>query len=276
MDAAARIAVSSWSLHRLLGVTHPHDPQTDAVGRREETFGPAGVELLGLPELVARHGIRRLEICSFHLPSREGAYLDELKAACASSGVVLQTLLIEAGDLSDPLTAGRDRRWIGGWIETAARLGAENARIIAGKQQPTPEALDLSARNLLQLAVDHAGAPVRLVTENWFALLPSPAEVNWLLDATEGRIGLNGDFGNWTGPSKYEALAAIFGRASICHAKAGFAGGVLDADDYGRCLAAAEGAGYSGPYTLIFDSAAPGEWTGIEIERDFIAARLAK
>ncbi|MBX3529846.1 MAG: sugar phosphate isomerase/epimerase [Rhizobiaceae bacterium] len=274
MQPHKRIAVSSWSVHRLLGTTHPHDLGTDAIGRREETFGPARIDLLDLPALVAQHSVGRLELCSFHLPSREPAYLAEMKAACASAGVILQTLLIEAGDLSDPATAERDRRWIGGWVDVAAGLGAENARIIAGKQKPTAEALALSAKNLRQLADDHAGSPVRLVTENWFALLPSPREVHQLLDAAEGRIGLNGDFGNWTGPGKYEALAAIFGRASICHAKASFAGGAMDAEDYGRCLEAAEGAGYSGPYTLIFDNDAPDEWAGIAIERDFISHRL--
>lgn len=275
MQAHPRIAVSSWSVHRLLGVTYPHDLGADAVGRREETYGPARLDLLDLPAQAARHGIGRLEICSFHLPSRDPAYLDELKAALAGAGVTLQTLLIEAGDLSDPATAQRDRRWISGWVEVATRLGAGNARIIAGKQKPTPEALALSANGLTRIADDHAGSPVRLVTENWFALLPTPNEVHRLLDATEGRIGLNGDFGNWTGPGKYEALAAIFGRASICHAKASFSGGAMDAEDYVRCLAAAEGAGYSGPYTLIFDNDAPDEWAGIAIEREFITSRLA-
>ncbi|MBX3684153.1 MAG: hypothetical protein KF731_16145 [Thauera sp.] len=49
----------------------------------------------------------------------------------------------------------------------------------------------------------------------------------------------------------------------------------MDAEDYGRCLQAAEGAGYSGPYTLIFDNDSPDEWDGIAIERDFITQRLA-
>lgn len=270
-----RIAVSSWSLHRLLGVTFPHDLETNTIGPREETFGPANAELIDLPQLVAGHGIGRLEICSFHLPSRDPEYLADLKAACQAAGIGLQTLLIEAGDLSDPATADRDAAWISGWVEVAAELGAENARIIAGKQKPERAAVDLAAARLREIAARNAGSPVRLVTENWFDLLPTPDEVHYLLDRTDGQIGLNGDFGNWSGPDKYDHLASIFGRASICHAKASYRDGIMDDADYGRCVDIAEAAGYAGPYTLIFDSDRPGEWTGIEEEKAFILDRIA-
>lgn len=270
-----RFAVSSWSLHRRLGTTHPHDLDSDTVGPAQHTYGEGEIDLLDLPAEAAAHGIRRLEICSFHLPSREGAYLSELRSALTEAGVTMQTLLIEAGDLSDPRTAARDTDWIDGWIGVAEELGAEHARIIAGKQKPTREALELSARGLNELARRHTGSAVRLVTENWFDLLSTPEHVDWLLDATQGRIGLNGDFGNWSGAGKYDALARIFGRASICHAKASFEGGRIDTRDYARCVEVAERAGYAGPYTLIFDSPAPGEWEGVSIERALIGDLLA-
>jgi sugar phosphate isomerase/epimerase len=275
MDIRSRFAVSSWSLHRLLGVAYPHDLETDAVGPREETFGPARAELLDLPALVAENDIGRLEICSFHLPARDTPYLGELKSALADAGVALQTLLIEAGDISDPATADRDAAWISGWVDVAAELGAENARIIAGKQKPSKDALDLSAAKLVEIAGRNSGSGVKLVTENWFDLLPTPKEMHYLLDATDGLIGLNGDFGNWSDPRKYEWLGAIFGRASICHAKASFANGKMDAEDYGRCVDVAEAASYLGPYTLIFDADRPDEWSGIAEERTFIMDRLS-
>lgn len=275
MSIEDRFAVSSWSVHRLLGMTHPHDLESHAVPPAQPTFGPGSITLLDLPAQVAANGLKRLEICSFHFPSRERAYLAELKHALASAGVRLQTLLIEAGDLSNPATATRDLDWIAGWVEVANEIGAEHARVIAGKQKPTPEALALSARGLNELARRNAGSPVKLVTENWFDLLSAPGHVNRLLDVTEGRIGLNGDFGNWSAPGKYDALAQIFGRASLCHAKASFAAGAIDADDYGRCVDVAEAAGYEGPYTLIFDSESPGEWEGVAIERALIRDRLA-
>jgi len=271
---AERIAVSTWSLHRLMGTTYPHDLTTDALGPMTETYGPVGESLLDLPAALHNHGYHRMELVSFHLPSREPTYLDELKGSLRDSGVGLQTLLIDAGDVTDPVHGARDQAWIARWIETANALGAEHARIIAGKQKPTREALDRSVAALRSLADGNAGSSVRLTTENWFDLLPSPAEVDYVLDKLGGRVGLLGDFGNWKGPGKYADLGKIMGRSELCHAKASFTGGVLDADDFGKCVDLSEAAGYAGPYTLIFDSETPGEWHGLGIERDFIVNRV--
>jgi len=272
-DISDRFAVSTWSLHRHLGVTYPHNLDSPEIGPYTETYGEGSQSLLDIPSAIANHGINRLEICSFHIRSRDPIYLGELRDAMKTVGVTLQTLLIEAGDISDPLTSARDVDWIASWVDTANLLGAERARVIAGKQAPTPDALELSAKSLLELA-DRNSGPVRLVTENWFDLLPAPAQVHALLDRLDGRVGLNGDFGNWSGPGKYAELQSIFPRAEICHAKGQFIDGDLDEADYGACVDAAEAAGYTGPYTLIFDSEIPGEWAGIEAEKRFIEERL--
>jgi sugar phosphate isomerase/epimerase len=270
--AADRIAVSTWSLHRLLGMTYPHDLNTTEIGPMEETYGEGEESLLGLPSVLANHGYHRLEIVSFHLRSRDPVYLGELRDQLKIANVRLQTLLIDAGDISHPEHGARDQRWIASWIEIANELGAENARIIAGKQKPTRDALDRSVKALAALAQGNAGSSVRLVTENWFDLLAEPAHVHYLLDKLDGRIGLLGDFGNWSGPNKYPDLKSIFGRAELCHAKANFIDGDLDETDYGACVRLAEEAGYRGPYTLIFDSEIPNEWHGLSIERDFITS----
>lgn len=268
-----RIAVSTWSLHRLLGTVYPHDLTTSEVGPETPTYGDGEESLLGLPSVLANHGYHRLEIVSFHLRSRDKVYLGELRDQLKVSDVRLQTLLIDAGDISHPEHGARDQKWIAGWIEVANELGAENARIIAGKQKPTRDALDRSVKALAALADGNAGSSVRLVTENWFDLLAEPAHVHYLLDKLEGRIGLLGDFGNWGGDNKYSDLKSIFGRAELCHAKASFIDGDLDEADYGACVTLAEEAGYKGPYTLIFDSEIPGEWHGLATERDFITSR---
>ncbi|KKB08756.1 sugar phosphate isomerase/epimerase family protein [Devosia chinhatensis] len=273
-DPKSRIAVSTWSLHRLLGATYPHDLSTDAVSDGEDTYGEGEESLLGLPSVLANHGYERLEIVSFHLRSRDPIYLGELRNQLKVSGVTLQTLLIDAGDITDPLVGERDTRWIAGWLEVANELGAENARIIAGKQSTSTEALERSVRAFRQLLAANAGSNVRLVTENWFDLLSTPEAVHVLLDQLDGEVGLLADFGNWTGPDKYAGLESIFPRASLCHAKAGFIDGRLDEADYGLCIAAAEEAGYTGPYTLIFDAPEPSEWSGLAEERDFILSRI--
>lgn len=273
-QSADRIAVSTWSLHRLLGTTYPHDLTTSAIGPGEDTYGEGSESLLGLPSVLANHGYHRLEVVSFHMRSRDSIYLAEFKDQLRVSEVTLQTLLIDAGDITHPENGARDEAWIAGWIEVASELGAENARIIAGKQKPTRANIDHSVAALKRLAAGNAGSSVRLVTENWFDLLSTPETVHEVLDRLEGQVGLLGDFGNWGGESKYEDLASIFARAELCHAKASFAHGQLDEADYGACVGAAEEAGYKGPYTLIFDADQPHEWAGLALERDFILSLI--
>lgn len=274
VDNNSRIAVSTWSLHRLLGSTYPHDLTTNEIGDEDETYGEGEESLLGLPSTLANHGYHRLEIVSFHLRSRDPVYLGELRDQLRVSNVTLQTLLIDAGDMTDPVNGARDTRWIAGWIDVANMLGAENVRIIAGKQPYSSDALDRSVIGFRELLAANAGSPLRLVTENWFDLLATPEAVHTLLDRLDGEVGLLADFGNWTGPDKYAGLASIFPRAELCHAKASFSNGRMDEADYGQCVGIAEEAGYTGPYTLIFDADAPSEWAGLSEERDFILSRL--
>ena len=54
--SADRIAVSTWSLHRLLGMTFPHDRTTTEVGAMQETYGEGEESLLGMPSVLANHG----------------------------------------------------------------------------------------------------------------------------------------------------------------------------------------------------------------------------
>ena len=186
-------------------------------------------------------------------------------------------MLVEDGDLSNPETAKRDAEWMASWVEIAVALGAENMRVIAGKAQPTDEALSRAEFHLNQMADSMAGSGVRLVIENWFALLPGPREVSRVLNALDGKIGLNGDFGNWSGAGKYEALSGIMGRAELCHAKAHYSESGLDRDDYVRCVELSQVAGYKGPFTLIYDSTFyEDEWSGILEERNCIAGALRK
>jgi sugar phosphate isomerase/epimerase len=271
------LAVSTWSLHRAIGVAYPNAPSDDVAAKREETWGRGTVALLDVPSEVARLGIDRLEICHFQIPGDDHAYLAELRSAISQSGVTLQTLLIDNGDITHPTEGRRDQAWVGRWIDVAAELGATRARVIAGKQQPSPETLDRSIGALRELARRGAGQGVRIVTENWFDLLSGPREVDYVLDRLNGEVGLLADFGNWHGASKYRDLAAIFARAETSHAKCHFAGARdMDSDDYSRCLEAASGAGYEGPYSLVYDGPSDDEWEGLRQERDFVRDYFAR
>jgi sugar phosphate isomerase/epimerase len=267
-----QLGISSWSLNRTLGA-----PQFDAIDNKVlREAAPGALALVDVPAQLASRGIKRLEICHFHLPSSEAKYLQELRGSLDAAGVQMWTLLIDGGDITHPESGARDLEWTKRWIDVAAELGSQNARVIAGKAQPTPENLELS-RDHLKVLCEHARPlGVRLFIENWFDLLPSPQEVLWLLDELNGDIGLNLDFGNWSGDDKYEKLEAIAPRAESSHSKARFtARDEMDKADFVRCLDITRAAGFAGSYTLIYDGPDADEWRHIEIERDVVLPYLA-
>ena len=270
-----RLSVSTWSLHRVLGLTYPNSPSNDVSPVATPTWGEGSVSLLEVPERVAAMGIHTLEICHFQLPSREASYLNELRGALDSAGVQLLSLLVDDGDITHPDHSARDLAGVGSWVETAGALGAERARVIAGKQDYSTENLQLSLTGLQGLAKRGQDCGVRVTTENWFPLLARPEHVLGLLDNLEGNVGLNLDFGNWGGPTKYDDLDAIFPRAESCHAKCAFPSlETPDAEDYGRCLALGKAHGFSGPYTLIYDGTDDNEWKGLQIESGLVRPYL--
>ena len=133
--------------------------------------------------------------------------------------------------------------------------------MIAGQTDPTPELLQQSARRLRRLAT---GSPVRVVTENWMALLRTATHVHQLLEAAAGEIGLLVDLANWTGPDRDSQLASIGAVAETSHAKCtSKADGSLDTDDFRRALMAVTVSGFTGPLCLVYDAAGPDEWEGL-------------
>jgi sugar phosphate isomerase/epimerase len=244
-------------------------------GQEAPPASQQGLALLELPAKLHAFGIHTLEICHFHLPSRDRAYLAEVRGAMHDAGVEPFTLLIDAGDVTDPVYGKRDLAWIAGWIDDAAELGVERARVIAGKSNPSQEAMAASIDALRHLADRADAVGVRLTTENWMGLMATPAEVLQLLDALDGRLGLCVDFGNWRHAQKYDDLAAIMPRAESFHAKCHFdVNGTMDREDFVRCLELARAASHAGPYTLIYDGPNGDEWGGLEAERAIVAPYL--
>jgi len=249
-------AVHSWSLFRTMGRLVA--PGSMPSGDLPEGGGGA-LDLLGLPAELARHGFASTQLCHFYLASREPAYVAEVRAAFAAAGVELECLLVDDGDLTHPTQGAAQQDWVSGWLDVAAALGAPRARVVAGKQAPTEETLALAARRLAELAERHPD--VRVVTENWHALLPDAASVSRLLDACEGRVGFLVDLGNWKGAGKYDQLAAVAHRAETCQAKVGTdASGAIDEADFRRSLGVLRDAGYAGPLALVHDGPDPDEW----------------
>jgi sugar phosphate isomerase/epimerase len=267
------IAVSSWSIHRKLGYSYANGPGARFPFVKSDTWGSGEFDLLQLPAELAARGYARCEICHFHIGSLKPEELAEIRHAFADSGVVVQTLLVDDGDITNPAMRDRDMDWIAQWIEAASHLGAEHVRVIAGKAMPSAEALALSVEGLVRLVALGETFGVTVVTENWFDLLSTPQAVHHVLDLVPG-LGFLADTGNWSGASKYDDLRSIFARASLCHAKATLGPGfALDEADFKACLGTAHAANYAGPLTLIFADEGD-EWLGLETERQFIQRQL--
>jgi len=273
-DNGRRLSVSTWSLHRQLGPVwwdSPQQPQKT----RDEPWGPGALTLLELPVRLAASGIHTLELCHFHLPRVDDAWLAQLRDALAAADVSLFSLLIDEGDLTHPQHQARDMAWIEGWLALAGRLGAECARVIAGKTLDDG-AVDRSRTALASLADTAARHNVRLMTENWFDVTATPEQVCALLEPLRGQVGLCVDFGNWKGAGKYDAFAQIMPFAESCHAKCHFTTPLqADADDFTRCLQVCAAGDFAGPYTLIYEGPDADEWGGLRLEAELVTPWLA-
>lgn len=267
-------AVSTWSLHRTLGSYVADNPTPPGSTSLRPSGTVAGTSLLELPGQLAAHGYDTVQICHFHLPHRDAGYLAELRAALAQSQIALDALLVDAGDLTHPTDADAHQAWIDRWIEDAEALGARRARIIAGQQPPTPDRLHESGRRLARLAADHP--QIRIVTENWMALLPDAASVLSVLATAGDAVGLLVDLGNWTGPDKYEQLAAIAPLAETCHAKCHHtADGELESDDYRQSVQVLLDAGFRGPLALVYDGPTDDEWASLDAEHGIVSSLIS-
>jgi sugar phosphate isomerase/epimerase len=264
-------AVHSWSLFRTLGryVAPGSMPSGDL-----PEGGGGGLSLLDLPAELGRRGYRSVQLCHFYLSSRRTSYLTEVRTAFGEAGVEIECLLIDDGDLTHPTDGAEQAAWISTWIEAAEHLGAPRVRVPAGKQPPSTDTLQLSAGRLNQLAHEHP--EVRLVTENWHALLPDAASVNTLLDLASDRIGFLIDLGNWTGPDKYDELAAVARRAETCQAKAATdAAGAINEHDFRSSLAVLRKASYTGPLAMVYTGADDDEWTKLDEVYSIVTSTFA-
>jgi sugar phosphate isomerase/epimerase len=262
-DFLAHKAVSTWSLHRSLGNVVADDSAVHGGKLMNLPELPSGATLLELIPQVAAHGYDTLQVCHFHLESREAPYLVEVRDTLDRHGIVLDMLLIDDGDL----TAADDEfqmRWYSDWLFAAEVLGANRARICAGRSAPTPERLQASGEALAALAEAHPD--VRIVTENWMELTPDAASVLAVLDAAGDSVGLLIDLGNWSAPTKYDELAIIAPRAEACHAKCDFGPDGPNEKDFRRSLSILREAGFDGTMALIYDGPDANEFSRLEDE----------
>ncbi len=241
----SQIAISSWSVDGLL---------------------TSGLALIDLPAALAAHGITTLELCHFHLPSTESAYLAELRAALAASSITLYSVLIDAGDIASPDDdqRGADLALNTFYIDVAAALGAERVRVCAGRQPATPETIARSAAGMRGLVEYATTRGVQVSTENWLATAIEADALLAIHTAVGPELGICADTGNAEQTAdKYTTLQQIAPLATSAHIKARTtADGSIDTDDLGRCARILRDADFDRPVSLIFDKKVD-EWQGL-------------
>ena len=282
----SRISTSSWSLHRTLG-----SPPLFGPGQPfpQNSSGNGAIALLELPAALAHAGIGTLEIVHFHFPTADTPYLEEMKSAIGQADIELFSVLIDAGDVTDPDDEARadEMAWIRSWLDVAAHVGATHARVVAGCRpvEPTrsPDGASLldhpvirrSARSLRELAGYGTSIGVQVITENFRETTSRADQVLAILELCEGQVGLCADFGNYSGADRYEELAALFPRADSAHVKALYDdGGQPDEDEFRHTLKMLAQAGFDGPMSLIFDTALHGnksEWDNLSKMKEVAA-----
>ncbi|MFC0330690.1 sugar phosphate isomerase/epimerase family protein [Paenibacillus sepulcri] len=262
------LSVSTWSLHRLLGPLRwtGWNEETGEHTTNEQTQDEIHT-LLELPAEAARRGYQAIEVCHFHFPSTEPAYLEQLKQSFLSAGVSFDTLLLDYGNLTteDGKRLAADMGLSRKWIDIAALAGAKQIRIIAGEADPDNEkALRQSASALKELAAYGSSKGVRVVSENFKALTSTGGSCRKLLELTEDAIGFITDFGNFKAPYKYEEFELILPASVSVHAKADYdEQGLPDEEEFRLCLDRVSASGFDGAMVLIYDG--PGDmWEGLE------------
>lgn len=272
----SRLAVSTWSLHEHLGPRLLTRRDADGVKRPYELPHPRTMSLLDFVRQVRpRVDLDQVEICAFHVPSREPAYLDQLKSALDEQRLTVLSMPIDAGNISvaDPAWREDDLAEIEGWIDLAADLGARYVRANASSyvaQEPLAP-LDVTIASYRRLC-DHAGARgLTMTIENHGGLTADPETIVRIVEGVgPDRLKVCLDTANFapvagqqarrTPPDGidpeplYAGLARIAPFAGIVHAKTLW----FDSDgnhlvyDAGRTLRIVRDAGFTGPISIEY------------------------
>ena len=271
-----QLALSSWTLHGALGAPW-YEP--DAEGRmvNQAAAQPAALSLLELPAFIAAEGIMLLEICNFHLPAIDDAYLAQLRSALEAADVTLVNLLVDSGNLSNPdKSAWRaDIAAAKRWQDIALKLGARGVRLDCGTEIPTEETRQRSCDALRELVDYGAARGLTATTENWRRTSVESGDLLQILGAVDRELQLCVDFGNAAKTAdKYATMRALLPFASSLHCKGNFADGALDIAEFQRSLSLVRAADFAGHVALIYDGT-DGEWDKVlalkkHVERELI------
>ena len=261
-----RIAISSWSLHNYFRAT------------RDSTFNLPGpmLALLDLPELIiARYKVRHLEFCASHFPSKDPAYLRELKYALVHTRSTIVNMPVDIpecgseGTFSDPDREERRAALdaVKEWVDVAHLLGAKSVCVGPGKVDPENLAPTTEAYRALANYALAKGVHVMVENRNGFGAANPEELVKLMKLVGPGCIVALPDFSNFPDePTRERGLKMLFPYApTVCHAT-GLefdANGIETGYDFSQAMEIAKRSGFHGVYSIEFDG--PGDpYSGIQ------------
>jgi len=143
------------------------------------------------------------------------------------------------------------------WIDVAAELGSQGARVNTGQQPEGVFDLSIPAASYRELAEYAAAKNVVMILENHGGMSADPDNILKLFDMVDHpNFRICPDFGNFEDGIRYEALDKIFGlNAFLVHAK------TYDFDeqgnhpmfDFDKCMEIASKHGFDGYYSVEFE-----------------------
>lgn len=255
-DPAARIAISTWSLHPYFKSTHRTVPGTP----------PQASGDLKLTDFFAlirdRYGVTNYEVVNVHFDSRDPAYLAEVRAALAKVNGKIYNMPCDIAhtNLGDEDDAARATSVaaVKQWIDVAVVMGSPSIRCNTGRSRQDANNLAPAVRSYKELAAYGAERKIRVTIENHEGISTDMVRLKALLDAVnDPNLGTCPDFGNTfkTEEARHAGLTMMFPYAKICHAKSLKFNekGEHISFDFPACVALAEKLGYQGVYSIEFE-----------------------
>jgi sugar phosphate isomerase/epimerase len=277
------IAVSSFSLHRVLGPLYLESRGADGEYADVQFPFPREHSLEEFAVLAReRFGVDAVELCQIQFDSTSDERLAALAAALRTAGVRVLTVPIDIGDLAGGSAAERaeDVVRIERWFTIAARLGATYVRVNTGSPTEGGTADDRAGlvAALRGLASSAEALGLRLLVENHGGASSDP---EYLLALREEvgpeHLGILLDLGNFeplvtisharfggmAPPDAgldlepvYDKIARLAPVATLVHAKAyDLASDGSPLLDLKRALRIVADTGYEGPFSI--------EWEGV-------------
>lgn len=247
-----RLAVASYSFRSLIDTP------------KNRTRSPVGslIPLLDFAAVMAkRYGVHGVELLGQHFPSREPAYLQELRQTIKLAGSQIVNIPVSVGGSMYDADAAKRSLAVenaNSWVDTAVAVDCHSIRVHL--QGPAPDA-PLAVRSLREVAEYGESKGILINLENDDPAAEDAFFIARVIDlANHPWLRALPDFCNsmLSGDEQfnYEAVAAMFRRAlNISHVKDSEVDGSKTVrTDLARTFAIAQESGYKGYFSI--------EWEG--------------